>query len=107
MTKTNVSNWIFNDNARNLDGQIKYAIACECEGYLNGINDCGTEEYPSMTFEGWVNYIVVGLKIAMGDYLNVNGLDYRHLQFTGDKKIRELAEIYVANYTHIQKYILR
>ena len=107
MTKKDVSKWIWNDNARTIEGQLQYAIACEVEGYLNGINDCGLNDYPKMTREEWINYAVKGIKMCASEYFNINGLDYRHLMFNGNKKIQETAETYVDNYRPIQEYIAK
>lgn len=108
MTNRNdVNTWILNDNARTLEGQLQYAVACEAYGYLNGINDCGLGEYPALTEDAWINYITQGIKMCASDYFNINGLDYRHLMFNGNQKIEETARQYVENCKAIQPYIAR
>ena len=104
---TNVSNWIWLDNSRKLEDQVKYFIACETEGYLNGINDCGLNEYPSMTKDQWINYVSYGLEIAINDGIIINGAENKHLRFYGKDKFIKLIETYIDNYKYIQPYIIK
>ena len=101
MKKLNANEWIYNDNERTLEGQLRYAVACEAYGYINGINDC---DYPDLTKSEWIRYIVQGVKMGASDYLNINGLDYRHLNFAGDDRLNEIAEYYVENCDEVKAH---
>jgi hypothetical protein len=100
---TNVSKWIWMDGSRKIENQVKYAIACEAEGYLNGINDAG---YEPMTREGWINYVKVGLGMMAKDNIRINGEEYKHLNFYGKAKTIALIETYIDNYEAIKPYII-
>lgn len=103
---TNVNNWIWMDESKKAEDQIKWAIASEAYGYLNGINDCGLEEYPPMTRDGWAEYIRTGLNIMANDNMSINGTEYRHMRFIGKQKTEELIETYIDNCEAIKPYII-
>lgn len=107
MTKVNVANWIWNDDSKKVEEQVKYAIACEAEGYLNGIRDCGTTDYPPMTRENWIKYVEYGIELLAKEGMTINNAEYKHLRFFGKENIRKLIEAYIDNYAEIQAYVIR
>ena len=100
---TNANKWIYNDNARTLEGQLQHAVASEAYGYINGIHNF-PEDYEDMTKEEWVKYIVTGVKMGAAEYLRVNGLDYRHMNFAGDNRLNEIAEYFVNNCDEVKAH---
>lgn len=103
----NVITWFRLDESRKLEDQVKHFIAVETEGYLNGIHDCGLEEYCPMTREGWIEYIKTGLTLAINENLMINGQEFKHLRFYGNDKIEKLIETFIDNYSAIQPFIIK
>ena len=98
-------NWHSLYNSKTLEDQVKFNIACACEGYLNGCMDCG---YEAMTKKDWSDYIYA---IMQDTFETAYGTDIgrdaaKHLHFYGKKKTLALIDYYLDNYADVQDYII-
>lgn len=106
MRKTNVEKWFMLDESNKLEDQVKAYIASTVEGYLNGVQ-WDANMYTPMTKEDWKEYITKNLDrdIEMG--MIVNGTEFRHFRFIGNKRFEELMNIFLDNYEDVQEMIQR
>lgn len=100
----NKVNWHSLYDSTLLENQVKYNIACACEGYINGCVDC---DYPALSKEEWRNYIY---DVMQDTFETKYGTDMgtdaaRHLRFYGKKKTYALIDWYLDNYPDVKPYI--
>lgn len=103
---TDVKNWCVAYDAESLEDKVKFNIASQCEGYLNGCRDCG---YEPLTKEEWKNYIYNGMQdeFETSDGCYVGKQAGRQLHFYGKKNTMKLIEEYLEKYEDIQDYITK
>lgn len=87
---------------RILEKQVIDFIADTFWGYVNGIEDCGVEDYPLMTKEGYKKYIWKTLEYEKN--IVINGVERKHLYFIGKDKFFKLVDKFL-NRKDLQDYI--
>lgn len=100
----NVNKWGYATNLKTLEDKVKFNIASQCEGYLNGCHDCG---YEPMTKKEWSEYIYKGMQdeFEVEDGCYTGKQAGRQLHFFGKKKTLELIDVYLDNYEGVQEFI--
>ena len=99
-----VKNWGTAYEAKTLEDKVKFNIAQQCEGYLNGCRDCG---YEPMTKQEWTEYIYKGMQdeFETEDGCYIGKQAGRQLHFYGKQKTIALIEEYLTKYEDVQEYI--
>ncbi len=97
-------NWFNLENSKELENQVKYNIACACEGYLNGCHDCG---YEKMTKDEWREYIlfIMNDTFETGSGTDLGMSAAKHLRFYGKANTVKLINYYLDNYDDVQEFI--
>jgi hypothetical protein len=72
-------------------------------GYVNGIID---DDYELLTRQGWIDYMLMCLRMDAERGQMVNGLEFKHLYFAGKETIIKEINKFL-NQDEAQKYILK
>lgn len=75
--------------------QARDFIAETFYSYVNGIEDCGTTDYPLLTKEQYKDYIWQTLEYEKD--LIVNGVERKHIYFVGKERFNELVNEFLNN----------
>ena len=83
--------------------KVQEYIESTIEGYLNG---CYDDDYPPMTKDQYIDYVIESLRMDAESGIRVNGDEFKNLYFYGIERIKKMIADYIDTYEGIKPWLI-